>query len=167
MPFVKGDKRINYAGRPKGSKNKLTIVKDNLVKILSKRLQDPKELAKIDIKDLIRFVGSIVPKDMHLKVAPDVRYISQTPRPDGMITHDTKAVTYQNETKTVSLSSDASREVSKAQTPKPSAAENAKPESKSKTPTNPESDNADDENDDDNGDDTGKIVASGLRSVAG
>ena len=82
MPFKKGDKRINSKGRPKGSKNKLTVVKDNLVNILSRKLKDPKEIAKLDINTLIRFTGTILPKDLALKVAPDIQYISNTPRPE-------------------------------------------------------------------------------------
>jgi hypothetical protein len=85
MPFVKGDKRINYKGRPKGSKNKLTKVKDNLIKILAQKLRDNKEIKNIDIKDLIRFASAIIPKDIAIRVAPDIRYISQTPRPEGML----------------------------------------------------------------------------------
>ena len=66
MPFVKGDKRINRKGRDKGSKNQLTLVKDRIVSILNNRLSKRAELDAIDTNTLIRFAGTIMPKDHHL-----------------------------------------------------------------------------------------------------
>ena len=81
MTFQKGT-IANKGGRPKGARNKLTVVKDHLVAILSKRLSDKNELKNISTETLVRFVGQIVPKDLSLKVAPDIQYITNTPRPD-------------------------------------------------------------------------------------
>ena len=61
--FQKG-KSGNPSGRKKGSKNKLTLVKDRLVKILNEKLADPKVLDQIDINTLIRFTGTILPKEV-------------------------------------------------------------------------------------------------------
>jgi hypothetical protein len=88
MTFTKGDKNIWRKGRPKGKKNKLTEVKDSLIKILSKKLKNPEVIKDLDINQLIRFTGQVIPKDMTLKVTPDVTYISKTPRPDNQLVHD-------------------------------------------------------------------------------
>ena len=79
--FQKG-KSGNPSGRKKGSKNKLTLVKDRLVKILNEKLADPKVLDQIDINTLIRFTGTILPKEQSIRVAPDIQYITHTPRPE-------------------------------------------------------------------------------------
>lgn len=45
MPFEKGDERINYAGRPKGSKNKITEeIRASFQMVLENRLPDLERL---------------------------------------------------------------------------------------------------------------------------
>tara|TARA_Y100000310_G_scaffold341811_1_gene442247 strand:- start:3219 stop:3650 length:432 start_codon:yes stop_codon:yes gene_type:complete len=84
MTFKKGEIN-NPKGRPKGSKNKLTDVKDKLVEILNARIgltAGPHALSEVSTESLIRFASTIMPKDMSIKVAPDITYISNTPRPE-------------------------------------------------------------------------------------
>ena len=80
MAFEKGQSG-NPGGRPKGSKNKLTLVKDKLVQIALSRFNDPEVWKEIPPGDLMRFIASITPKDMSIKVSPDITYVSHTPRP--------------------------------------------------------------------------------------
>ncbi len=94
MPFQKGNTLAT--GRPKKSKNRLPKIRDRILHVLNKRLLDPRELAKLETRDLIRFASSILPKDMNIKVAPDITYVSQTPRPESLIG------TIPNETKLLS-----------------------------------------------------------------
>ena len=87
MPFVKGDTRINYAGRPKGSLNKDTKLRQEIEDAIRGRL---KELKTMPIKDLTKIWASLQPKDMSLSVKPDVEFISNVPRP--MIDSSTQGV---------------------------------------------------------------------------
>ena len=74
MPFTKGHKLSK--GRPKGSKNILPLIKD---KVLAKLYSRIKELDTVDIEELLSFARNIMPKDVSIKVAPDIQYITNTP----------------------------------------------------------------------------------------
>jgi len=81
MPFKKGDTRINREGRPKGSKNKLTLVKDKIVAIANKKLNDPNVIKELSGRDLVRFIASIAPKDIGIDVTPTIQFITRAARP--------------------------------------------------------------------------------------
>ncbi len=80
MPFVKNDPRINRLGKKPGTKNSLTLVKDRVVSILSSRLDDFRKVAELDTPSLLRFVASVMPKDISMTLKPDLTYISSVPR---------------------------------------------------------------------------------------
>ena len=80
MPFVKDDPRINRLGKKPGTKNSLTLVKDRVVSILSSRLDDFRKVAELDTPSLLRFVASVMPKDISMTLKPDLTYISSVPR---------------------------------------------------------------------------------------
>ncbi len=80
MPFVKDDPRINRLGKKPGTKNSLTLVKDRVVSILSGRLDDFRKVAELDTPSLLRFVASVMPKDISMTLKPDLTYISSVPR---------------------------------------------------------------------------------------
>lgn len=80
MPFKKGNVE-GRQGRPKGSKNKFTKFKDELIKSIYKRKN---ELSKCRYEDLLRVWASLMPKDLSVGIHPEERieYISHTPRPE-------------------------------------------------------------------------------------
>jgi len=71
----------NPSGRKKGSKNKLTQAKDNLIKLLNTRLKNAGNLDDVSTESLIRFASAVMPKDVSMRISPDLQYVSQTPRP--------------------------------------------------------------------------------------
>ncbi len=78
---IKKGQILNPKGRPKGSKNKFTAFKDDLIKALLLRRH---ELMRVEYKDLLRVWASLIPRDLTMKVKPDITYISSTPRPEVM-----------------------------------------------------------------------------------
>jgi len=84
MPIIRDTKgRIlkGSSGRPKGAKNKLTRAKDNLIKLLNKKLKEKNVRDKVDLNTLIRFAATIMPKETSLRIAPDIEYLSQITEP--------------------------------------------------------------------------------------
>ena len=78
--FLPNDWRINRNGRPKGSKNRLTVAKDTLVDLLNYHLDDPIRASQISIEALMRFAANVMPKDVSLTHKPDFTYHSSIPR---------------------------------------------------------------------------------------
>lgn len=74
--FVKGHNLAE--GRPKGSKNKLTEAKDNIIKYASKMLKSKDFMERIPPSDFLRFIASITPKDLKIHL-PNLRYMSNVP----------------------------------------------------------------------------------------
>ena len=91
LPFEKGNK----LGRKKGTKNLLPLIRERVLKALDRRIAIDKTLASIETADLLKFAQSIMPKDISIKVAPDIQYISSTPRPINTI--DTHTIAASND----------------------------------------------------------------------
>ncbi len=86
MPFEVGHRPIKpkpstIIGRPKKSKNLLPVIRDKVLQTLEYRLNIKKELKHIPTNELLKFAQSIMPKDLSLRIAPVIHYISNTPRP--------------------------------------------------------------------------------------
>jgi len=77
MTFQKGHKLAT--GRPKGSKNVLPIIREKVLNKLHKRIN---ELDGVKVEELLDFAKSVMPKDLSIRIAPDVQYLSNTPRPE-------------------------------------------------------------------------------------
>ena len=78
MPFQKGNQ---LAKNRTSTKNLLPIIRERVLKATNKRIMIDKMLSKIEDVELLRFAMSIMPKDISIKVSPDIQYISNTPRP--------------------------------------------------------------------------------------
>lgn len=78
MVFVKGDPNINYAGRPKGALNKATELRQEIEDAIRHRL---KEMKSMPIKDLVKVWATLQPKDIGIRVKPDIEFVSHVPRP--------------------------------------------------------------------------------------
>jgi hypothetical protein len=81
MPFEKGHNLSRGKGRPKGSKNSLESIRRRVLYMLEHRLRDKNIETSIKTEDLLRFAQSLIPKDVSLKVIPNIEYHSNTPRP--------------------------------------------------------------------------------------
>jgi len=106
MGFPVGHTPIRHStsvmGRPKKSKHLLPVIRDKVLNCLNKRLNSNKALKKIPTEDLLKFAQSIMPKDLSIRLTPDIRYISNTPRPQTIdVTDGPKQVGYENNTKTI------------------------------------------------------------------
>jgi len=115
MPFEVGHDYIKpkvmiKGGRPKGSKNLLPLIRDKVLYALDKRISGKKALKNIPTEDLLRFAQSIMPKDLSIRVTPNIQYISHTPRPIDTIEckPELKQVVYNNDSpnSTQSVTSD-------------------------------------------------------------
>lgn len=76
MPFTNGHQLAT--GRPKGSKNKLTQAKDNIISYASKMLKSKDFMERVPPADFIRFIASITPKDLKVHL-PNLRYVNRIP----------------------------------------------------------------------------------------
>jgi|TARA_Y100000310_G_scaffold45644_1_gene42555 hypothetical protein len=76
MTFVKGQSG-NPAGKKKGTKNKFTEFKQLLTQALYSRQE---ELRHVDFEQLLHAWVRLMPRDMSLKVEPNIKYISNVPR---------------------------------------------------------------------------------------
>ena len=65
MPFKKGQSG-NPAGRKVGSKNKITLVKEQLIEILRERMNEFKDDKKLSTTDLFRGAVSLMPKEHNI-----------------------------------------------------------------------------------------------------
>ena len=87
MPFTVGHQLAT--GRPKGSKNQLTLAKDRIVKYAAKCVKDSTFMEKIPPADFLRFIASITPKDLKIHI-PNISYHSNVPsieaQPKALIT---------------------------------------------------------------------------------
>lgn len=82
MPFKKGNQEFK---KRVSKKNLLPLIRERVLKALDKRLVIDKELRTVNTVDLLKFAQSIMPKDLSIRVTPDIQYISNTPRPDNLI----------------------------------------------------------------------------------
>ncbi len=81
MVFQKGN---TLGGRPKGSKNKLTEMKDKIVQALSYRFMNDEHISDVTTSELVKFVQAISPKELGVRVGRDLTYITETPRPKAV-----------------------------------------------------------------------------------
>ena len=66
-------------GRPRGTKNKFTTFKQELLKVLEERKD---ELKKMPMVKLVQVWASLQPREQKVDMnGPVIRYISNTPRP--------------------------------------------------------------------------------------
>lgn len=79
---VQGFQKGHKNGGRHTTKNLLPIIREKALRVLNKRLAIAKELNDLPTVDLLRFASNIMPKDLSLRVSPDVQYVSQTPRPE-------------------------------------------------------------------------------------
>jgi len=81
MPFMKGN---TYGrGRPKGSKNTAPVIRDRLCRILLRRIVRDKDLESVSTSELIRFLSSVLPRDVSLtREDRNIVYVSNVPRPE-------------------------------------------------------------------------------------
>lgn len=81
MQFQPGNQNAVGHGRPKRGKNSLESIRRKVLYMLEHRLNNKQVADSISTEDLLRFCQSLMPRDISLKVAPDIQYISNTPRP--------------------------------------------------------------------------------------
>lgn len=76
--FQKGNK-LGAAGRPKHSKNQIEPIRRRILSVVQKRIFREKNLESVETVDLLKFLASIMPKDVHSQ-STQVTYISNVPR---------------------------------------------------------------------------------------
>ena len=68
-------------GRPKNSKSQIEIIRRRILMVVQRRIMHEKDLSSVSTTDLIKFLGTIMPKDLSLGFQrPQVTYISNVPR---------------------------------------------------------------------------------------
>jgi len=76
--FKKGNKFGK--GQPQSARKQMEIIRRRILMVVRRRLYHEKDLSTVSTTDLIKFLGTIMPKDYSLAVKPEVNYISNVPR---------------------------------------------------------------------------------------
>ena len=89
MPFEVGHEAYKLKSpfnvKPKKSKNLLPIIRDRVLQSLERRLSNKNIVEDIPTTELLKFAQSIMPKDLSIRLTPNIEYISSTPRPQSTL----------------------------------------------------------------------------------
>ena len=88
MPFQKGNQ---CAKSRLTKKNLLPVIREKVLRSLNRRIS---ELDTVDVKELLAFARTIMPKDVSLSLNVPTQYISHTPRPRQCIESDSTMLTH-------------------------------------------------------------------------
>lgn len=68
-------------GRPQGSAKQIETIRRRILRVVQRRIFHEKDLHTVSTTDLLKFLATIMPKDLGIKVTPpEINYISNIPR---------------------------------------------------------------------------------------
>lgn len=74
-------------GRPPKSRSQLGFIRDRILRVVRRRLMREKDLDTVTTTELLKFLATIMPKDVGLSLqVPQVNYISNVPRQELITT---------------------------------------------------------------------------------